>query len=52
MKLTLHTYSCLTNFENEAHAMNGNENDVNLLKLAWKIRKITSGEFIFGGFEP
>ena len=52
VKLTHHTYSCLTNFENEAHAMNGNENNVNLLKLAWKIRKITSGELIFGGFEP
>ena len=52
VKLTLHTYSCFTNFENEAHAMAGNGNDVNLLKLAWKIRKITSSELIFGGFEP
>ena len=32
--------------------MTGNGNDVNLLKLAWKIRKITSSELIFGGFEP
>ena len=32
--------------------MNGNENNVTLLKLAQKIRKITSGELIFGGFEP
>ena len=35
-------------FENEALAMIGNVNDVNLLKLAWK----NSSELIFGGFMP
>ena len=35
-------------FENEALAMTGKVNDVNLLKLAWK----KSSELIFGGFKP
>ena len=34
--------------ENEALALTGNVNDVNLLKLAWK----KSSELIFGGFKP
>ena len=38
VKLTGYTYACnsLTNFEYEGHAMTGNGNHVNLLKLAWK----------------
>jgi len=35
VKLTGHTYACnsLTNFQYEVHAMTGNRNQVNLLKL-------------------
>ena len=38
VKLTGYTYACnsLTNFESEVHAMTGNGNQVNLLKLAWQ----------------
>ena len=38
VKLTDHTSACnsLTNFEYEPHAMTGNGNYVNLLKLGWK----------------
>jgi len=39
MKLTGHTYyacNSLTNFQYEVHAMTGNGNQVNLLKLGWK----------------
>ena len=38
VKLTGYTHSCnsLTNFEYEAHILNGNGNYVNLLKLTWK----------------
>ena len=32
------------------YAKTGNRNYGNLLKLAWKIREITSSELIFGGF--
>ena len=38
VKLTDHTFFCniLTNFEYGEHAMTGNGNYANLLKLAWK----------------
>ena len=38
VKLTGHTYAynSLTNFQYEVHAMTGNGNQVNLLKLGWK----------------
>ena len=52
MKLIYHTnaYNSLTNFEYQVNKMNGNINYVKMLKFASKIREITSGEFIFGGF--
>ena len=48
MKLTDCTYACnsLTDFESEVHAMTGNGNQVNLLKL----REMTSSDLIIGGF--
>ena len=52
MKLIDHTntHDSLTNFEYQVNKMNGNINYVKILKFASKIREITSGEFIFGGF--
>ena len=52
MKLIYHTnaYNSLTNFEYQVKKMNENLNYVKMLKFASKIREITSGEFIFGGF--
>ena len=43
-------YNSLTNFEYQVNKMTGNGNYVKMLKFAWKIREIASGEFIFGGF--
>ena len=39
-------------FEYEENEMIGNGNYRYLLKFILKIREITSGELIFGGFEP
>jgi hypothetical protein len=52
VKLIDHNNNCntLTNFEYETNEMAGNGNYVNLPNLLGKIREITSGEFIFGGF--
>ena len=43
-------YKSFTNFEYEVNEMTGNENYVNLLKLAWN-HEIMSGKPIFGGFK-
>ena len=47
MKSTGYTYACnsLTDFESEVHAMTGNGNQVNLLKL----REMTLSDLIIGG---
>jgi len=53
MKLTGHTYyacNSLTNFQYEVHAMTGNGNQVNLLKLGWKKFVKSLQVNIFGGF--
>ena len=56
MKLIDHSYACnsLTSFEYEGHAMTGNGNHVNLLKLDFK--DINFGRFgkdiNFGRFGP
>ena len=44
-------YNSLTNFEYQVNKMTVNNNYVKMLKFAWKIREIASGEFIFGGFK-
>ena len=54
VKLTGDIYACksLTSFEYEVHAMAGNGNQVNLIKLAWKklVKSHKGNLFILGGF--
>ena len=43
-------YASLTNFESEVHAMTGNRNQVNLLKLAWQFVKSHQMILFLAGF--
>ena len=52
VKLTNNTHACnsLTNFEYEAHTFRKRKSSESTETCLGKIREITSGELIFGGF--